>query len=378
LSVGRNNLRPRAYKAGRRVVRWLNSVAPKLVNFGATVLADALTRGRRDGSRDLRPPKAKKEGKSKKKTKEGKPKKKKEKAQTEAVSPRPPSAAMTISDVRFTLLRPDCLASTSAMAAGLWDLYQALSKSGKAYEPMMLACLTRVLQRSAAPSFMDIGAFLGYYACYASALFGGRREVHAIESNPLYANAIRESARVNGFSYLRVFQAPLSDRVESVSIEGLTVRHDGGSHGATTTLDDLCDRERLRPTVIKMDVHGAEGRIVLGMRDTLAAVECMLLEMHNLRWMQEYSPGVTRTALLDALEDAGLTLYYVAGHSAAGSEFEPDFQELLAGRAYSYRTLDRQARDLLLFDRSRDEFVLALRHDDIESLLGPSVCPANE
>ena len=42
----------------------------------------------------------------------------------------------------------------------------------------------------------------------------------------------------------------------------------------------------------------------------------MLLEMHNLPYMQEYSPGVTRTAMLDALEDAGLTLYYGAGHHA--------------------------------------------------------------
>ena len=226
---------------------------------------------------------------------------------------------------------------------------------------------------------MDIGAFLGYYACYASALFGGRQEVYAIESNPLFANAIRESARVNGFSQLRVFQAALSDRVEPVSVQGLTTRHDANSRDATITLDDLCDREHLRPTIIKMDVHGAEGKIVLGMRDTLAEVECMLLEMHNLPYMQEYSPGVTRTVMLDALEDAGLTLYYVAGHHAfAREEFACSFQELLAGSAYSYRKLDRQARDLLLFDRWGDEFVLALRHDDIKSLLGPNVSPANE
>jgi hypothetical protein len=126
-----------------------------------------------------------------------------------------------------------------------------------------------------------------------------------------------------------------------------------------------------------MDVHGAEGKIVLGMRKTLAEVEYLLLEMHNLPYMQDYSPGVTRTTMLDALEDAGLTLYYVAGHHA-GEELWPDLQELLAGRAYSYRKLDRQARDLLLFDRRQDEFVLALRHGDIESLLGPNVSPANE
>lgn len=114
------------------------------------------------------------------------------------------------------------------------------------------------------------------------------------------------------------------------------------------------------------------------MRHTLAQVECMLLEMHNLPYLQEYSPGVTRTAMLDVLEDAALMLYYGAGHHAyPKEEFACDFQELLAGSAYSYRKLERQARDLLLFDRE-DEFVLALRHDDIELLLGPNVSAANE
>ena len=68
---------------------------------------------------------------------------------------------------------------------------------------------------------MDVGAFLGYYACYVSSLFGGKQEVYAIESNPLYADAIRESARLNKFSNLQVFQAALSDRVEHISIDGL-------------------------------------------------------------------------------------------------------------------------------------------------------------
>ena len=283
----------------------------------------------------------------------------------------------TTGELQFTLLAPPRFSSTqSEMAIDAWKWYRALSERGKVYEPIMLACLTRVLQRTATPRFMDIGAFLGYYACYVSALLDCCHEVHAIESNPLFAEAIRESARVNEFSQLRVFQAALSDRVEPVSIQGLTVSQDANSYCMTTTLDELCEREHLRPTVVKMDVHGAEGKIMLGMRKTLAEVEYLLLEMHNLPWLQNYSPGVTRTAMLDVLEDSGLTLYYVAGLHDRGNE--PDLQELLAGRAYSYRKLHGQARDLLLFDRRQDEFVLALRHGDIESLLGPSVSPANE
>jgi FkbM family methyltransferase len=279
--------------------------------------------------------------------------------------------------VRFTLLAPEHFASTqSNEVLNAWKCYEQLSKSGKVYEPLMLACLTRVLQRAAAPRFMDVGAFLGYYACYASALLDSHHEVHAIESNPLFADAIRQSASINGFAQLRVFRAALSDRVEPVGIDGLTVRQDASSHSTTTTLDELCDREHLRPTIIKMDVHGAEGKIILGMRGTLTTVECVLLELHRLSYLRQYSPEVTRTAMLDALEDAGLTLYYVAGHH--GAEDWPDFQALLAGRAYSYRRLDRPARHLLLFGRMQDEFVLALRHDDVESLLGPNVTPANE
>jgi FkbM family methyltransferase len=333
-------MRQYVYAFSHWVVRLLIRVAPKLAAFGSVVLNYEL-RG--------------------------------ELARTAEIA-----VPITTGDVRFTLLRPDHFDASTCYDTELWlwDQHLNFSKKGKIYEPMMLACLTRLLQRTATPQFMDIGAFMGYYACYASALLGGRQEVYAIESNPLYAEAIREAARVNGFSRLRVFQAALSNQVEPVSIQHVIVRHDVTSCEATVTLDDLCNREHLSPTIVKMDVHGAEGKIVLGMQDTLTRVECLLLEIHRLAWIREFSPGITRTAMLDVLEDAGLTLYYVAGHPAR--EERPRFQELLAGREYSYRRLDRQARDLLLFDRREDEFVLALRHDDIESLLGPSISPVNE
>jgi FkbM family methyltransferase len=319
------------------MVRWLNLLAPRLVRFSASVIGEEL-----------------------------------ERCCDEVVEITVP---ITTGNVQFRLVAPERFASTQPKeVVDPWRFYRELSQNSTAYEPIMLACLTRVLQRTATPQLMDIGAFLGYYACYASALLDSRHEVHAIESNPLFANAIRESARVNGFSQLRVFQAALSDRVEPVTIQGLTVSQDANSRSTTITLDELCHCEHLRPRIIKMDVHGAEGKIVLGMRNTLAKVEYVLLEMHNLHYMQEYSPSVTRTEMLDALEDAGLTLYYVAGHHGAYS----DFQALLAGKSYSYRRLDRQARDLLLFDRRQDEFVLALRHDDVESLLGQNVASANE
>ncbi len=293
----------------------------------------------------------------------------------------PTTAQIRIDEIEFALRVPDAFAATkSKTALGSWNYYRKISETKKVYEPLMLACLTCMLKRTQKPCFMDIGAFLGFYACYASAVLGTQEEVCAIESNPLYTDAIRESARVNGYSKLRIFRAALSNRVEPVSIEGLTVRSDGPASDTTITLDELCAREGLTPKIVKMDVHGAEGKIVLGMRKTLAELDCLLLEMHSLRWMRRYSPGVARSAMLDAIEDAGLSLYYVAGHSVSNKEIEfaPKFEELLLGKGYSYRRLDRPARDLLLFDRNSDEFVLGLRDIDIASLLGPSGSASNE
>jgi len=97
--------------------------------------------------------------------------------------------------------------------------------------------------------------------------------------------------------------------------------------------------------------------------------------MHMLSYLREFSPGVTRTALLDALEASGLTLYYVAAHRER-LECESDFQELLAGRGFCYRRLDCKGRRQMLFD-GHDILVLGLRHGDIETLLGQSISPAN-
>jgi FkbM family methyltransferase len=318
--------------APRGIVRRLNRISQRLAKYTNTLLGDETAKRR---ARDL-----------------------------------PVPLPMTVGDVRFTLWLPP---GRNILSAD----YQHLSSNSAAYEPVMLACLTRLLRQAPASRFIDIGAHLGYYACYVSALFSGQQEVYAVESNPLYVNAIHVAARLNKFSHLRIFQEALSDRIEPVYIDGLAVCHNG-PRGTTMalTLDELCKREQVSPTILKMDVHGAEGKIVLGMRGMLADLECILLEVHKLPWLGEYSPGVTRTAMLDALEESGLALYHVAGHIEP-FQSASDFGELLAGRGYCYRRLDRRVRDLMLFDRSQDTFVLGLRNHDIEALLGPSILPAN-
>src|SRR5262249_2568449 len=109
----------------RRIVRWLNRVAPRLVRFSASVLADELRRCDEPQRRD------------------------------EVLEIAVPTST---ADVRFTLIAPEHFASTQCEGVlDLWNWCQLLARRGKVYEPVMLACLTRILQRAASPQFMDIG-----------------------------------------------------------------------------------------------------------------------------------------------------------------------------------------------------------------------------
>ena len=288
-----------------------------------------------------------------------------------------PTARLNVNGVEFVL------AVTDYDRRSFWANYRKLGEKRAVYEPYMLAVLGRLLGRFDDPRFMDIGAYLGYFAFYAAALLKDRHEIYAVESNSNSAEAMRESVALNSLSLFRVLQVALSDRIEPFNAGLMATGMDAetGEPSMTISLDDLCAREGLNPNIVKIDVDGSDGKVILGMRETLKGIDAILLELHRLPFLARFSPGITRTQLLDTLEEAGLTLFYIAGQSSLldGGVPPPDFAELLAGRGFTYRLLDKAARQLLLFDRSHDEFILALRDaDEIEPLLGKSVSPPNE
>jgi FkbM family methyltransferase len=264
------------------------------------------------------------------------------------------------------------------------------------YEAVMSAVLARLLATMDRPVFADLGAFLGYYTVYAARLLAGRGQVFAVESNPRYAEIVRAALALNDIEGVSVLQAALSDRDETLWSQGTTL-HDGstredaiflatpehavietktipGCEGEAVavqamTLDSLCKAHGLAPTIAKMDVHGTEGKIIRGMRQVLRGpLQCLLLELHQNVYLRKYAPDITRMAILDELEDAGFRNYYVAGHRYTYSDGLKLFLE--SGR-FSYQPLTRETREMLLFDRSTQVFVLSVKFP-LESVLGPS------
>ena len=253
-----------------------------------------------------------------------------------------------------------------------YSAYSKWADGTNVYERVMLECLTRLLRRTEHPGFIDIGAFMGHYACYATALLGDREETYAIESNPHYYAGIVRSIELNKFSKLKAFNVVLSDRVETAGIDKQTVLlfEPQDTRTQSETLDELCRREGIRPKIVKIDVHGSEGKVLMGMQQIMSqSLEYILLELSPLEVLRRYSGDIGRSDILTLLGQHGFHVFHMAGHRYPGSDQLR--QALEAG--FAYRRLDASSSDLLLFDRPLDVLVLCSKTPDIETILGPSV-----
>ncbi len=240
------------------------------------------------------------------------------------------------------------------------------------YEIVMAAVLKRLLALEPAPGFVDVGSFVGHYTCFAGMLLQGRAPVWAVESNPTYAEVTAASIEWNGIHDATVYTRALVEAGGTASVSGPQVV--SGEAGTDSTramsFDDFCSENAVRPDVVKIDVHGAEGRVLAGGGRTLReSVSYVLLELHPNVYLSRFSPGISRNQVLDMLEDCGFHLYYVAGHRYSWSDGLHYFMQT---GGFAYRPLTRDNRELLLFDRTNHLFVLACRQP-VEAVLGEPV-----
>ncbi|MBT2447830.1 FkbM family methyltransferase [Streptomyces sp. ISL-43] len=242
---------------------------------------------------------------------------------------------------------------------------------GQAYEPVVASLLSSALREPGA-KFADIGALYGFFACWAARHVPGLSVV-AFEPEPTYVDVMHRNIARNGVD-VRVAQVALTDKEGDVSFHGRTVEPDGewsnwrrdylsslrnlpsrvrdrlsatgferrivAGHNAPAAgllavpgrtwqvkrrkktavdeshsvpgidLDTWALRADWSPTVAKIDVHGGEGLVLRGMRDTLArSVQHLFLELHT----PDYLVDTGYEEIFEIIEDAGLTLFEVRG-----------------------------------------------------------------
>lgn len=130
--------------------------------------------------------------------------------------------------------------------------------------------------------FYDIGANAGIVAIDVARTFGGDVTVHAFEPQPTLVSSLRISIALNAFTRTQVHRLLLGDTSGEVDlyvadhgVHSSLVAREAGATRLTCrmeTIDGLVAAGTLPlPSVIKMDVEGAELRVLQGAANTLRA-----------------------------------------------------------------------------------------------------------
>ncbi len=145
----------------------------------------------------------------------------------------------------------------------------------------------------------DIGANLGFFSLLGAHLTGlDEGRVFAFEAAPDNAEAIRRNAALNGISNVTVINRAVAassgrGRLQVVDDQSWSKLIEYGEHPFTervievelVAIDDLVGPGQLPPpTVVKIDVEGAEIAVLEGMRETIErhrpAIICELHDTH--------------------------------------------------------------------------------------------------
>lgn len=171
--------------------------------------------------------------------------------------------------------------------------------------------------------FVDVGANIGYFSLEAARLVGPEGRVVAIEAAPWISEELHENVVRNGQEgIVRLVNKAVSDRLGDLDLYAGPVQN----MGLTTTVSSrgfqkqstieaaplgsiLTTEEIKRAQIIKIDVEGAEVKVLDGMRpliDTLADDVEILLELSPAWW-----PDKSRTPdeVLQPFFDAGFQAY---------------------------------------------------------------------
>ena len=142
---------------------------------------------------------------------------------------------------------------------------------------------------AAGDTVYDVGANVGYVSLSLAKRVGANGRVIAFEPVPRNSEALRRNIELNGITNVQLLEAAASDQdgeaviriAENLSTASLVWHRNNPSATQlriqTVSIDELVEAGKLDcPTFVKIDVEGAEGAVLQGMRRTLAAAKPVL------------------------------------------------------------------------------------------------------
>jgi len=190
---------------------------------------------------------------------------------------------------------------------------------GKYHEPAVTE-LVRLLSKEQ-PSFVDVGAHLGYFTVVAGALMPSS-PIISVEMDDRALERLKKNVALNNLTNVQIFHTAISGASGPVSYRRLPMLDSGESisYGHTDdptvtiqgrTLDKLFAETGIVPGLIKIDVEGADYDVLTGMTQTLTKQPVLLLEIHGKKLPLF---GSDSRQVLRFLEDAGYEIFEVGEH----------------------------------------------------------------
>ncbi|HEY7837268.1 MAG TPA: FkbM family methyltransferase [Terriglobales bacterium] len=158
-----------------------------------------------------------------------------------------------------------------------------------------------VLRQFLAPgdTYIDIGANIGYQSLYASRLVGPDGLVLSFEPNPATYAVLAGHVAINRIQNCRTFPLALDEQAGEATLAHAD-RHSGsaslrplgqpaaGSATVAVRTGDQVLKDIVFPgrAFLKIDVEGFEQRVLLGLRDTLARVSAVAVEI-TPKWLNQ-------------------------------------------------------------------------------------------
>lgn len=191
------------------------------------------------------------------------------------------------------------------------------------YEPHVSSVLRRSLQPGMV--VVDIGANIGYYTLLAASRVGRSGKVIAFEPSAHNCALLQKSVEANGFHSVQVYPFAVAEA------EGIVGFEMDDSNGSISRGDPTSCSQQVRAValdtflkdepcvdVVKIDIEGAEGRALAGMRG--------LIEKHHPLVFSEFSPGalqansgISPEVYLDQLMHLGYDLFVLSGDEHGGT-----------------------------------------------------------